>query len=240
MYSSDGVVFALKEIENPEIATQSARFFKTGPGEYGEGDQFLGVRVPKQRAIAKEYRELSLEQIQELLQSPWHEVRLTALLILVYKYQKLTSVKDRKKIFRFYILHSDRVNNWDLVDSTAKYISGHFLYEYSRDRSVLYELSDSESLWKRRIAIMSTFYFIDKSDFDMTLELAEKFLTDTEDLIHKATGWMLREIGKKDEALLREFLDRFHQKMPRTMLRYAIEKLHQPIRSKHLKRNKKI
>lgn len=234
MNSPDKVMFALKELGNPEIAKHSARFFKSGPGEYGEGDQFLGVRVPKQRSIAKKYRSLPLEQVQDLLQSNYHEVRLTALLILVYKYQKSKHFEERKKIYRFYFLHADRVNNWDLVDSTAKYIPGHFLYEYNQDRSVLYSLSESENLWKRRIAIITTFYFIDKGDFEITFRLAEKYLTDTEDLIHKATGWMLREIGKKNENLLKDFLDQFYQEMPRTMLRYAIEKLQEPDRLNYL------
>jgi len=235
MNSSEKVVYDLKKIADSEIAEHSARFFKSGPGEYGEGDQFLGVRVPKQRKIAKSCRDISLGDVHELLQSPYHEVRLTALLILVYKYQKSKKFEERERICQFYITHLDKVNNWDLVDSSAKYIVGHFLYEYSQNRSVLYTLSDSECLWERRIAIIATFYFIDKGDFGITLELAEKFLTNAEDLIHKATGWMLREIGKQNELILRNFLDRNYQGMPRTMLRYAIEKLEEPVRQMYLK-----
>ncbi len=162
-------------------------------------------------------------------------MRLTAVFILVYKYEKAKKVKDHEQIYQFYINNLEGVNNWDLVDSSAKYIAGHFLFEYDKDRSILYELSDSDDLWERRIAIMTTFYFVDQGDFDLTLELAEKYLGAPEDLIHKASGWMLREIGKQDESLLRTFLDQHYQEMPRTMLRYAIEKLDEPIRQKYLK-----
>lgn len=234
MPTSKDVVKALKEIADPKIAEHSGRFFKSGPGEYGEGDHFLGIRVPTQREIAKKHKELPLNEVAKLLQSPLHEVRLTAVLILVYKYQKTKNIKNRKKIYEFYINHLEGVNNWDLVDSSAKYIAGHFMYEYEKDRSVLYELSNSENLWKRRIAIMATFYFVDQGDFDLTLELARKYLDDSEDLIHKAAGWLLREIGKQDEEVLRDFLNLYYQKMPRTMLRYAIEKLDEPIRQIYL------
>lgn len=176
MSQSEDVINALKKIANPEIAEHSARFFKSGPGEYGEGDQFLGIRVPKQREIAKKYKDLSLEEVSELLQSPLHEVRLTALFILVYKYQKTKEEKQQEKIYHFYMSNLDRVNNWDLVDSSAKYIAGHFLYEYDKDRSLLYKLSGSDDLWERRVAIMTTFYFVDKGDFDLTLKFAKKTL----------------------------------------------------------------
>lgn len=235
MSRSEEVVKALKEIADPKIAEHSGRFFKSGEGEYGEGDQFLGVRVPNQRKIAKKYRDLAFPEIKKLLQSDYHEVRLTAILILVYKYQKAKKIEEHEKIYQFYINHLEGVNNWDLVDSSAKFIAGHFLFEYNQDRSVLYKLSDSDDLWERRIAIMTTFYFVDQGDFDLTLELAEKYLIASEDLIHKATGWMLREIGKQDEELLRKFLNKHYQEMPRTMLRYAIEKLDEPLRQKYLK-----
>lgn len=235
MSTSKDVIKSLKEIANPEIAEHSGRFFKSGPGEYGEGDQFLGVRVPKQREIAKNHIQIPFNDVAVLLNSPFHEVRLTAVLILVYKYQKTKQFEDREKIYVFYMNHLTGINNWDLVDSSAKYIAGHFLYEYDKDRSVLYELSDSDDLWERRVAIMTTFYFVDQGDFDLTLELAEKYLDDSEDLIHKASGWMLREIGKQDESLLRNFLDKHYQKMPRTILRYAIEKLDESVRQIYLK-----
>ncbi|WP_234573456.1 DNA alkylation repair protein [Rhodohalobacter sp. 614A] len=234
MTRDKNVVEALKKIADSKIAEHSARFFKSGPGEYGEGDQFLGIRVPKQREIAKKYKDLPLIEVAKLLQSPFHEVRLTAVLILVYKYQKNKNFEDREDIYHFYLDNLKGVNNWDLVDSSAKYIAGHFLFEYNEDRSILYQLSDSDDLWERRIAIMTTFYFVDQGDFDLTLELAEKYLDAPEDLIHKATGWMLREIGKQDEVLLRNFLDNHYQNMPRTMLRYAMEKLDEPVRQLYL------
>jgi 3-methyladenine DNA glycosylase AlkD len=233
--NKEKVINELKGIADSEIAEHSARFFKSGPGEYGEGDQFLGIRVPKQRAIAKSYSHISLNDVHDLLKSPYHEIRLTALLILVYKYQKAKKYEQRENIYQFYIDHLDKVNNWDLVDSTAKYIVGQFLHEYNQDRSVLYTLSDSKNLWERRIAIIATFHFINKGDFETTLELSEKYLTDHEDLIHKATGWMLREIGKQNESVLINFLDMHYQKMPRTMLRYSIEKLDEPVRQRYLK-----
>lgn len=235
MPTSKNVIKALEEIADPEIAEHSGRFFKSGPGEYGEGDQFLGIRVPKQRKIAKKHKNLSLDEVAKLLESPFHEIRLTAVLILVYKYQRSKQLEEHKKIYEFYMNHLEDVNNWDLVDSSAKYIAGHFLFEFDKNRTILYELSDSENLWERRVAIMTTFYFIDRGDFELTLKLAKKYLDAPEDLIHKATGWMLREIGKQDEELLRKFLDQHYQNMPRTMLRYAIEKLDEPVRQMYLK-----
>lgn len=196
---------------------------------------FQGYGFQNREKLQKKYIELSSNEISELLHSPYHEVRLTAVLILVYKYQKAKKFEDHENVYQFYINNLERVNNWDLVDSSAKYIAGHFLFEYDQDRSILYKLSDSDNLWKRRIAIMTTFYFVDEGDFDLTLELVEKYLDAPEDLIHKASGWMLREIGKQEVNLLRKFLDQHYQEMPRTMLRYAIEKLDEPVRQKYLK-----
>lgn len=235
MSQANDVIQALKEIADPKIAEHSARFFKSGKGEYGEGDQFLGIRVPNQREIAKKYRDLPFEEVSKLLESPFHEVRLTAVMLLVYKYQKTKDFDHHEEVYHFYINNLEGVNNWDLVDSSAKYIAGHFLYEYDQDRSILYNLSDSDNLWERRIAIMTTFYFVDQGDFDLTLEFAEKYLDAPEDLIHKASGWMLREIGKQNKKLLRKFLDKHYQEMPRTMLRYSIEKLDEPVRQMYLK-----
>lgn len=232
MSDSKKVIKALKSFADPEIAKHSGRFFKSGPGEYGEGDQFLGIRVPQQRKVAKKHKDIPLKEVSDLLQSPLHEVRLTALFILVYKYQK-ASPEEQSEIYHFYMNHLDRVNNWDLVDSSAQYITGHYLFD--KDRSVLFALSESEDLWERRIAIMSTFYFIGRGDFGTTLNIAEKYINAPEDLIHKATGWMLREIGKKDEELLKDFLSHHYNHMPRTMLRYAIEKLPDLFRQKYLK-----
>lgn len=213
---------ALTSIADKEIAEHSSRFFKTGKGEYGEGDQFLGIRVPEQRKIAKKFHDIPLNMVRILLKSEYHEIRLTALFILVYKYRKADHL-DKEKIYRFYMDHLDAVNNWDLVDSTAKYIVGHFLL--NKDKSVLYDLCKSENLWKRRISIVATHHFIDKGYIQDTFEIAEYLLHDSEDLIHKAVGWMLREAGKKNKPALLSFIKTHVSVMPRTMLRYSIEKM---------------
>lgn len=221
----------LNKLANPDIARHSQRFFKSGPGEYGEGDRFLGIRVPPQRKAARKYRHLSLDEIDELLQSPWHEVRLTALFILVHKYEKADE-SGREQIFRFYINNLERVNNWDLVDSSAKKIAGQHLY--NRDRSILFELAQSENLWKRRAAIIATHYFIDQGDLGDTYRIALILLNDNADLIHKATGWMIRETGRRDRQRMERFLGTHYRKMPRTMLRYAIEHLSEQRRNQYL------
>ncbi|REL33241.1 DNA alkylation repair protein [Rhodohalobacter sp. SW132] len=222
----------LRELADPKVAEHSARFFKTGKGEYGEGDVFHGIRVPKQRKIAKKYRDLPLNEVQTLLQSDYHEERLTALLILVYRFPK-TDPDLQKKIYSFYLSSTDRINNWDLVDSSAPKIVGAWLL--NRSRNILFELAKSDNIWERRIAIMATFYFIKQNDFEDTLKIAELLLDDPHDLIHKATGWMLREIGKQNEPLLESFLKPRYGNMPRTMLRYAIEKLPKNKRKAYLK-----
>ncbi len=233
MSTSEKVIQALQDLANPEIAEHSFRFFKAGPGEYAEDDKFLGVRVPDQRKIARKNRTLPLSEIQKLLQSDYHEVRLTGLFILVYQYEKADHSRQ-KEIFRFYNNNLNHVNNWDLVDSSAKYIAGHYLFD--KDRSIVYKLANSNNLWERRVSVLTTFYFIDRGDFSTTLDICEKLLDDNEDLIHKATGWMLREIGKKDKAVLTDFLNNHYKSMPRTMLRYAIEKLPEVERQRYLKR----
>ncbi len=233
MSTSEKVIQALQDLANPEIAEHSFRFFKAGPGEYAEDDKFLGVRVPDQRKIARKNRTLPLSEIQKLLQSDYHEVRLTGLFILVYQYKKADHSRQ-KEIFRFYNNNLNHVNNWDLVDSSAKYIAGHYLFD--KDRSIVYKLANSNNLWERRVSVLTTFYFIDRGDFSTTLDICEKLLDDNEDLIHKATGWMLREIGKKDKAVLTDFLNNHYKSMPRTMLRYAIEKLPEVERQRYLKR----
>ncbi len=233
MSTSEKVIQALQDLANPEIAEHSFRFFKAGPGEYAEDDKFLGVRVPDQRKIARKNRTLPLSEIQKLLQSDYHEVRLTGLFILVYQYEKADHSRQ-KEIFRFYNNNLNHVNNWDLVDSSAKYIAGHYLFD--KDRSIVYKLANSNNLWERRVSVLTTFYFIDRGDFSTTLDICEKLLDDNEDLIHKATGWMLRKIGKKDKAVLTDFLNNHYKSMPRTMLRYAIEKLPEVERQRYLKR----
>jgi 3-methyladenine DNA glycosylase AlkD len=221
----------LKGLADPEIAAHSLRFFKTGPGEYGEGDKFLGIRVPVLRTIAKSHLALDLEEIAILLGSPYHEVRLIAVLILSLKYPKADPA-TQNVIYNFYCEHTHGINNWDLVDSSADKIVGAHLH--SRDRAPLYKLGQSENLWERRISIVSTLDFIRKNDFADTLKLSEKLLNDSHDLIHKAVGWMLREVGKRDQDRLLPFLDQHAEIMPRTMLRYAIERLPEPLRLGYL------
>jgi len=219
----------LKEKSNPKKAKILQRFFKTGKGEYGEGDIFLGVMVPEIRAIAKKYPGLDVKDVKDLLDSDIHEHRLTGLLILVGKYEK----GDKEKIFNFYLDNSSRINSWSLVDVTAPRIVGNFLLDKPRD--ILYSLAESDNLWERRISIISTFSFIRENDFKDTLKIAEKLLQDEHDLMHKAVGWMLREVGKKDIKELENFLKKHYKNMPRTMLRYAIEKFPEEERKKWLK-----
>lgn len=208
-------------------------FFKTGPGEYGEGDAFLGVAVPDQRAIAKKYRDASLKDVEKLLQNKLHECRLTALFILIHKYNK-ADAKEKKIIVNFYKKNLQYVNNWDLVDSSASYILGDYLLD--KDRKILYTYANSKNLWKRRVAIIATMRFLSEKDFKDSLKICEYSLKDKHDLIHKATGWVLREIGKKDKKTLITFLDQHVKEMPRTMLRYAIEKLPEKQRQYYLKK----
>ncbi|MEI6480073.1 MAG: DNA alkylation repair protein [bacterium] len=217
----------LKAKANKLKAQLLSKFFKTGKGEYGEGDVFLGITVPEQRLIAKEFVNIPLEEVQKLLQSPLHECRFTALLILTYKYSKADE-KEKNKIFDFYIKNTKYINNWDLVDVTCHKIVGEYLFE--KDRKILYKLAKSKNLWEKRIAIISTFYFIRERDFSDSIKIAEMLLGDTHDLIHKAVGWMLREVGKKDENVLHDFLKIHTKKMPRTALRYAIERLPEEFR----------
>jgi Predicted DNA alkylation repair enzyme len=222
----------IKKNADPQKAVLLQRFFKTGPGQYGEGDVFLGIMVPVQRSIVKKYKDLSLKDLKELLYSDKHEERLIALLILVEQFQKGDEQK-KEDIFAFYHLHRKRINNWDLIDLTAHRISGSYLMD--KDKSLLYKLAESENIWDRRIAVMSTFYFIKYNVFDDALCIAEKLLNDNHDLIHKAVGWMLREIGNRDINTEEGFLEKHYKKMPRTMLRYAIEKFPEERRLAYLK-----
>ena len=221
----------LRNLANPDIAEHSKHFFKTGQGEYGEGDRFLGIRVPEIRALLKKCEAVSLEAIQTLLMSAFHEVRLFALLLLVQKFAKGDD-QEKTAIYELYVHNLHRVNNWDLVDSSASQIIGSYLE--ARDKQLLYKLAKSSSIWERRIAIMSTFYFIRNNQFEDALRLSELLLQDDEDLIHKAVGWMLREIGKRNEAVEQAYLKLYYKKMPRTMLRYAIEKFPEQERRKYL------
>lgn len=230
--TADEIHGIVQEAANPAIATHSRRFFKTGKGEYGEGDQFLGIRVPALRAFARQYRDTALDDVREQLQSSWHEVRLLALFLLVQRFQR-GGDEDRGRVVALYLENTRYVNNWDLVDSSACHILGPWLT--GRDRQPLYRLAGSRCLWERRMAIMATLHFIRMNQFDDTLRLARILLTDAEDLIHKAVGWMLREIGKRDRSVEGGFLRTHYRDMPRTMLRYAIEKFPESRRQCYLK-----
>jgi 3-methyladenine DNA glycosylase AlkD len=224
MTSAQDVKDALWSKRIPEKAEFFPRFFKTGPGEYGEGDKFVGVMVPIQRRVAKTYRELPLEQVAQLLADDYHECRLTALFILTEKYNRDKTDQGKADLNQFYLTHLEGVNNWDLVDSSAHKILGAELVRTGR-LEVLDELAASGDLWKERIAVISTLALIKKKQFEPTLSLCRRFLNHKHDLIHKATGWMLREIGKINKEILELFLARHARQMPRTMLRYSIEKL---------------
>jgi 3-methyladenine DNA glycosylase AlkD len=225
------IVATLQSLANPEIAEHSQRFFKTGKGEYGEGDRFLGIRVPVVRQQVRAFSDLPLEDVVHSLQSAFHEVRLCAVLILVRKFER-GSPQERAEIYQTYLDHTQYVNNWDLVDSSAHKIVGPFLAD--KDREILRRLAASSVLWERRIAIMSTLHFIKCDEYEDTLELAEILLNDPEDLIHKAVGWMLREVGNRNGTVERGFLEAHYQFMPRTMLRYAIEKFPEAERKRYL------
>lgn len=223
----------MKKLANPEKAIILARFFKTGKGEYGEGDIFLGIPVPEQRKIAGKYSLLPLKELQKLLSGKIHEHRLTALLILVIKYSK-ADMPGRENIFNFYLNNIRHINNWDLVDLSADKIPGCYLLE--RDKSILFRMAKSQNVWERRIAVMATFHFIKNNQFRDTLAIAEILLNDRHDLIHKAVGWMLREIGKRDLETEERFLLKYYPEMPRTMLRYSIEKFDEKKRKFYLKK----
>lgn len=209
------------------------RFFKTGKGQYGEGDKFLGVVVPHTRLVARKYKDEPFEVVAELLQSEWHECRLCALLMMVERFKKCDET-GRKEIYQFYLSQTERINNWDLVDLSAPYIVGEFLKDKSRGD--LYRLAESSLLWEQRIAVVATAMLIRNNDFIDILRLSERLLNHEHDLMRKAVGWMLREMGKRNKDLLVQFLDRFHKEMPRTMLRYSIEKMTGEERKHYMKR----
>lgn len=222
----------LRGVADREKAKHLQRFFKTGPGQYGQGDVFLGITVPDQRAIVKKYKNLAIKDLKEAIVSKFHEERLTALLILVEKFQK-SDEPGKKEIFDFYIRNRRGINNWDLVDLTAPKIVGAWLS--NKDKSLLYQFAKSKDLWERRIAMLSCFYYICQKDCQDALRVAEILKDDQEDLIQKAVGWMLREIGKRcDKEQEEEFLKKHYQTMPRTMLRYAIERFPEKERKYYL------
>ena len=236
----DALAALQRELAGLANSTQAAflqRFFKTGPGEYAEGDRFRGIKVPVLRRLARGYESLGRADVLKLLKSPWHEDRLVALLILARQFGG-ASVKEQQEIYQLYLDHTRYINNWDLVDVTVAHIVGAWLVD--RDPAMLFKLAASQSLWERRIAIVATHAFIRRNYFEITLQVAKKLLDDPHDLIHKAAGWMLRELGKRDVGVLQRFLDQHQDRMPRTMLRYAIERLPSSERLHRLKSSAKI
>lgn len=225
----------LRQMADPQSAHFAARFFKTGPGEYGEGDVFLGLSVPKTRSLAPKYKDLPLSEISKLIKSKYHEERFFALVLLVQKSKKAES-DEMKTLFDFYLKHMPYINNWDLIDTSAEHIVGKYLWD--KDRRRLVRMAKSRDLWEKRIAIISTFHFIRRNEHEDTVRIARILLNDSHDLIHKAVGWMLREAGKRDLSVLRQFLNRHAHEMPRTMLRYAIEKLSPAERKKYMTQTK--
>jgi 3-methyladenine DNA glycosylase AlkD len=222
----------LASLSNTEDGIFLQKFFKTGPGQYGEGDLFRGIRVPVLRRLSKTHQDIPLELAEQLLHSAHHEDRLLALLILVHKYANADET-GRAGIYTLYLDNTHFINNWDLVDTSAEHIVGAYLSDKSREP--LYQLARSGSLWERRIAVLATFHFIKRGRFDETLRITGMLLTDKQDLIHKAAGWMLREVGKRDMQIEEAFLGAHYRQMPRTMLRYAIEKFPQDKRLRYLK-----
>lgn len=225
----------LLDLSDPEKKEFLPYFFKTGSGQYGEGDLFIGVVVPQQRKLVKKYKSLPFPEVEKLLSDPYHECRLTGLLFLVEQFNKTKNEEQRKAIYDFYIAHADRINNWDLVDLSCRDIVGGYLWDKSRDP--LYTFARTEHLWLQRISIISTYYFIKRNDFKDTFSISDILTDHPHDLIHKATGWMLREAGKMNQEALHCYLtdNARYRKMPRTMLRYAIEKYPENIRKQFLK-----
>jgi len=230
----------LQKLGSQRRAKLSQRFFKTGKGEYGEGDIFLGIKVGPQRTTVKKYADiLTIDEAEKLLHSKIHEHRLVAILILMNKYKKANKAGDektKKKIYKMYLANTKWINNWDLIDLSAPHIVGEYLADKKQERKILRRLAKSKSLWERRISVISTFYFIRDNEFKDSLEIAEMLVQDEHDLIHKAVGWMLREIGKKNQAVEEKFLRRHYKTMPRTMLRYSIERFPEKKRKFYMKK----
>lgn len=229
---SDNVTAELDALHSEEKRVTLPRFFKCGSGEYGEGDCFLGVVVPDVRAVAKKHSDASLSEIGDLLESQWHEVRLCGLIILVLQCRKSVP----REVLEFYLSHTSRINNWDLVDLSAPAIVGGYLLRNIHERKLLYSLAESDLLWDQRIAVVSTMTLIRAGEQDDTYDLAVKLMRHPHDLMHKAIGWMLREAGKRDQGRLELFLDEYAASMPRTMLRYSIEKFPEPLRRRYLQK----
>ncbi|MCK5283288.1 MAG: DNA alkylation repair protein [Nanoarchaeota archaeon] len=224
----------MKSLADPIQAKILQRFFKTGRGEYGEGDIFLGIKVPIQRKVAKKYNDMPLKDTIDLLKSKIHEHRLTALFILIDRYKR-SNGKDRERVFDLYLKNTKYINNWDLIDLSAPHIIGDYLLDKKRD--ILYKLAKSKSLWEKRISILSTYTFIRNNEFRDTLKISKMLLKDRHDLIHKGVGWMLREAGKRNQEVEEMFLKKYYKKMPRTMLRYSIERFDENKRKYYMKKD---
>ena len=232
MSTAEIVKKELKKLSNPKKAKIHQRFFKTGPGEYGQGDIFIGLTTPEQKIVAKKHKDLPLREIQRLITSKIHEHRAVALHIIKMQY-KAGDCDTQDRLAKFYLKNKNHINNWDLVDISAPNILGDYLQD--KKRKILYQLAESDSLWDRRIAIITTLAFIKKGKFSDTKKISKMLLNDKEDLIHKAVGWMLREMGKQDEKELIKFLDKYTTKMPRTSLRYSLERLPEKKRKYYMK-----
>ena len=231
---AEAVFLWLKDAGNPEKAAFLQGFFKTGPGEYGEGDLFLGVTVPQQRLIAKTLApQATLPLLSELLQHPYHEMRLTSLLAFVYRFEKTKQEADRQVLVDFYLEHLDYINNWDLVDTSCSQVLGAFYWK--KEKSLFFSLAESTHLWRQRIAMISAFYWIRKGEFTDALALAKKLKNHPHDLMHKAVGWMVREVGNRNFEVANEFLRKHYRSLPRTLLRYAIERFPEELRQDFLK-----
>lgn len=232
------ILASLREVAREDKAAFLPGFFQAVPGGYGEGDRFIGCVVPDQRKVARHFRDLSRDELVKLFASPWHECRLTGMLILVGQFDVAAKSNNPHRLFEcgeiveFYLANLDAVNNWDIVDTTAPKILGPWLVENSDERSVLERLTASDVLWERRVAVLATFSLIKNDEFEEIIELAERLMSDGHDLMHKAIGWMLREMGKRDQSRLEKFLKKHAKTMPRTMLRYSIEKLSREDRAK--------
>ena len=237
MTSSRTLIEIMIKLGDPKRAIGVARFFKSGKGQYGEGDYFLGINVPTITKIAKQYADIDLKEVEILLKNKWHEIRVLAVKILALKFgSKKTSDQEKTRIYKFYLKKTKYINNWDLVDISCHYVVGSFLLNKKAEaKKILSKLAKSKSLWERRIAIISTYAFIRNNDLDLTYDIADMLLKDEHDLMHKAVGWMLREAGKKDEVRLKDYLTKNITKMPRTSLRYAIERFPEPERKRFLR-----
>jgi len=230
----ENIEFQIKKLANPAKAKILTKFFKTEPGQYGAGDKFLGLTVPQTRKIANQFDNLPINQISTLIHSPFHEIRLATLLILIKQFEK-SAPKNQKNIYHFYLKNIRSINNWDLIDLSAPKIIGAYIFKHTNKKSTLIQLAKSKNLWEKRIAMLATYTFIKNNQFTLTLKLAKILISDDHDLIHKAVGWMLREVGNRNQKVEETFLKKNYKKMPRTMLRYAIEKFPPPLRHLYLK-----